>query len=112
MRYPPGTVLLADIPYIDLTKTKQRPAVVVSSDALYRCHGDMVLLAITSNMNTVFPFEDLALQHWKEAGLPKPSQFKPTLFTMAEETVKGVFGKVSDADHLRIKTLLHEMLVL
>jgi mRNA interferase MazF len=43
-----GDVVLLPFPFTDLTTTKQRPAVVISSEAFNARQRDVVVLAITS----------------------------------------------------------------
>lgn len=48
MRCSFGDVVLVPFPFSDQSATKQRPAVVISSDAYHREHADVLLIAITS----------------------------------------------------------------
>jgi mRNA interferase MazF len=49
--YSQGQVVLIPFPFTDLTTTKQRPAVIISSNAYNRTHPDLILAAITSMMS-------------------------------------------------------------
>jgi len=75
-----ATVVLARIPYSDLTQTKKRPAVIVSSKRFFDCYGDVLLIGITSHKKDYLPTQQLQMNDWQQAGLPKPSYFKPSLF--------------------------------
>jgi mRNA interferase MazF len=73
-----GDVVLVAFPFTDLTTTKMRPAVIVSSDAFNQNHLDIVLAAITSQVPKRVARYDhlLSLPDQKDAGLPKPSVVK------------------------------------
>ena len=43
-----GDVVLVRFPFTDQSATKQRPAVVISSEAYHRARPDLVIMAITS----------------------------------------------------------------
>jgi mRNA interferase MazF len=43
-----GDVVLVRFPFTDQTAAKQRPAVVISSEAYHRARPDIVIMAITS----------------------------------------------------------------
>ena len=70
-----GDVLLVPFPFTDLSSTKQRPALVVSSDALNAASEDVLVAAISSQIpgnlsagEFMIPSDDLVA-----CGLPKPS---------------------------------------
>lgn len=70
-----GDIILVPFPFTDLSGMKQRPAVVVSSDALNAESDDVLVAAITSQVplkltagEFLIPSRNLAA-----CGLPKPS---------------------------------------
>jgi mRNA interferase MazF len=70
-----GDIILVPFPFTDLSSIKQRPALVVSSDALNATSDDVLVAAITSQIpikltawEFMIPTGDLA-----RCGLPKPS---------------------------------------
>lgn len=67
--YNPGDVVLVRFPFTDLSSTKKRPALVVSPDGFTANHGDLVVLAMTSQTQTDSSFR---LQNWKSAGPTSP----------------------------------------
>ena len=73
--YKRGDIILVPFPFTDLSSAKQRPALVVSSDALNASGEDVLVAAISSQIPAnltagefMIPPEDLAA-----CGLPKPS---------------------------------------
>ena len=45
-----GDIVLVPFPFTDLTTTKQRPGLIISSDAFNASRDDLVLLAVTSQL--------------------------------------------------------------
>lgn len=76
-----GDVVLVRFPFTDLTSTKKRPALVISPSEYSFEFGDFVALALTSQAQS----KDLELHAWKQAGLPKPTWFKPIVATCLQQ---------------------------
>jgi mRNA interferase MazF len=97
--YKRGEVVLVPFPFTDLTSVKQRPALVVSSDALNQKRPDVLVAAITSQIPAQLA-EDEALVPPKELlqwGLPKPSVVKLTkLFSIHQSLIQKTLGRAPD----------------
>ena len=94
-----GDVVLVPFPFTDLSAIKQRPALVVSPDAWNAAQSDVMLVAITSQMNVTPGPQDLVLTpaDVATAGLPKPSRVRITkLFTMHSGLLKRTLGHLPD----------------
>jgi mRNA interferase MazF len=99
-RYRAGDVVLIRFPFTDLTADKKRPAVILNPPGFTARHGDVVVLALTSQPQ---PDDSLKLSQWKSAGLPKPTWLKPIIGTIASQLVIRRIGRIHAADHPRIK---------
>lgn len=64
----PGTVVLVKFPFIDLSSTKRRPAVVISPVLYSSRYGDTVIVPLTSVDQGN---KSLELLHWEKTGLIK-----------------------------------------
>jgi hypothetical protein len=69
--------------------------VVVSPAAFTERYGDAVLLALTSRPQTDPP---LGIEHWREAGLPKPTWIKPLIATLAASMFTKTIGRIDIGD--------------
>lgn len=107
MIYKRGDIVLVPFPFADLSATKTRPAVVVSSQIYHQTEPDIIIAAITSQVqhrgNT-----DTFLNDWQSAGLLKPSLVKASLATLEPSTVKHKLGKLSSTD---LAALDHNLIV-
>ena len=95
-----GDVVLVPFPFTDLSTTKQRPALVVSPDAWNAAQSDVLLVAITSQLNVTPGPQDIVLAPADviAGGLPKPSRIRTTkLFTMHQGLLKRTLGHLPDA---------------
>ena len=92
--YDRGDVVLAILPFSDLTGIKQRPAVVVSAP---HPSVDLLLLPLTSQLDHLQPGE-FALADWKTAGLLFPSAVKRGLVTLNKTRINRRFGRLTTAD--------------
>ncbi len=90
-----GDVVLVRYPFTDLSTSKKRPAVVLSSRTYTDRFGDLVLMPLTSR--TVAD-SSLALSQWRTAGLLKPSWVKPIIGTLTVRLIEKRLGKLADSD--------------
>ncbi len=104
-----GTIILVPFPFTDQSAAKQRPAVVVSSNAYNRARQDLILMPITSQLR-VNAFGDLLVQDWQAARLLMPSAVKPVLATLAQSRVIKPLGALSARDQTALKALIPQLL--
>jgi mRNA interferase MazF len=51
--YEPGQVITIPFPFTDLTTTKKRPALIISSQSFNQSHDDLIVVAITSQKPSI-----------------------------------------------------------
>lgn len=107
MPFDPGDVVLVRFPFTDLSSAKQRPAVVVSPTAFSTTHGDVVVVAVTGHDPND---PSLALQQWRDAGLLKPTWFKPLIATLSASLVSRRLGALTSADRQRLSQMVRSLL--
>jgi mRNA interferase MazF len=93
-----GDIVLVPFPFTDLTATKRRPAVVVSSRDYNSARRDVVLMAVTSQLRSSQEFGEVWISDWQGAGLLKPSAIKPVITTLERRMVIRTLGCLSGAD--------------
>ena len=106
MPYHFGDVIVVPFPFTDQTTTKKRPAVVVSSEAYHRERPDLILMAITSQVRPTPTVGEVAVLHWQEAGLLKPSVIKPLLTTIETNLVLRQLGTLHADDQASLRQVL------
>lgn len=98
MAFQRGDVVLVPFPFSDLSTTKVRPAVVVSSALYHDSEPDLILAAITSKVAAATGSLDYVLNDWQPAGLRYPSALKPVLFTLDPARVLYRVGTLTASD--------------
>lgn len=101
-----GDVVLVRFPFTDQSTSKQRPAVVISSDAYHRTSSDLLIMAITSRGRRRAGAKEAAIRGWREAGLLKPSAFKPLVATVEAPLVRRRLGRLQSDDLQVLREIL------
>lgn len=97
--YESFAVVDIPFPFIDSSRQKSRPALVLSSSAFQKANGALVLAMITSAERSLWKF-DAALADWRMAGLKKPCVVRWKLFTLDAALIRGLRGHLSDRDRV------------
>ena len=112
MKFQRSDVVLVPFPFSDLSTTKVRPAVVVSSALYHATEPDLLLAALTSKVATATGPFDYLLSDWRAAGLRYPSALKPVLFTLDPARVIYRIGALTSADLAQVDQQLRRALAL
>ncbi len=110
MAFRRGDLVLVPFPFSDLSTTKVRPAVVVSSALYHSLEPDLLLTAITSKVAAATGPLDYLLTDWQAAGLRYPSALKPVLFTLDPTRVLYRIGTLTNSDLTEIEERLRRAL--
>ena len=93
INYKRGDVVLVGFLFADESGLKRRPAVVLSSRGYHQNRQEVIIAAVTSNVDRV-RFGDHALAGWKEAGLLFPSLVTGILRTIKLQMIHRRLGAV------------------
>ena len=103
-------VVRVPFPFTDRQTTKNRPALVVSDNSAFNLPaGHSVMAMITSATHAPWPL-DCAISDLAAAGLPAASVIRWKLFTLDNQLIRGVLGRLSDADAATAKAALVQLL--
>ncbi|KOR35684.1 MULTISPECIES: type II toxin-antitoxin system PemK/MazF family toxin [Planktothricoides] len=100
--YSKNEIILVRYPFSDLSSSKVRPAVVVSSP---HPSQDILIVPLTSKTVSLLDGE-FALVDWSAAGLNVATAVKRGLYTVHENLVIKAIGKLSDADAKQLEQSL------
>lgn len=102
-----GTILLIPVPFTDLSATKRRPVIVISSTMYHQQTTDMIVVAMTSNP-TVTPYTCVITnEHLQEGHLNRPGTVRgDKIYTLSQALAVRVFGKVNTDTMKLIKALV------
>lgn len=93
-----GDIVLVPFPFTSQAASKQRPAVIISSRAYNLERPDVMLMAITSQLQPSPAFGEIWLTEWREAGLLKPSAIKPVIATLERDLIIRKLGALQPND--------------
>lgn len=94
--YKQGDILLIPIPFSDLTSSKKRPVLVLSNSDYNSKTEDIVVAAITSNLETKDYTVELTSNDLEEGELKVKSCIRiDKLYTLSQYIVVKKFGSVN-----------------
>ena len=105
-----GDVVLVKFPFTNLQTTKQRPAVIISSEKYHENRPDIILMAVTSRIREPLATSEAKVENWKEAGLVKPSVFKPLIATIETGKIIRVLGRITQIDQSHLIDIIHTII--
>jgi mRNA interferase MazF len=100
--YSKHDIILVRYPFSDLSSSKVRPAVVVSTLCLSQ---DIMITPLTSKTGSLIEGE-FVLSEWAEAGLNVATAIKRGLYTVHESLVIKVIGQLVDTDAKQLEQSL------
>lgn len=86
MNYRKWDIILVPFPFIDLTTTKKRPALIISPDE-YNENLDVVITFITSKLDLEYRIGDYKIREWEKSNLPKPSMLRMKFATIDKSVI-------------------------
>jgi mRNA interferase MazF len=108
MTHQRGDVVLVPFPFTDLTATKTRPAVVVSSELYHSVRSELLLAYVSSQVSKSDPRLDHVLVDRSSAGLPKPSFVRPKIAAIEPSLVVYHVGSLSVLDLAAVDQCLRQ----
>ncbi|MCA9998829.1 MAG: type II toxin-antitoxin system PemK/MazF family toxin [Anaerolineales bacterium] len=98
MAFQRGDVVLIPFPFTDLSASKTRPAIVVSSKIYHQHRPELLLVYVSSQITKANPEIDYLLADWQDAGLLKPSFARPKVAAIEPGLVVYTVGQTSATD--------------
>lgn len=100
-----GETVLVPFPFVESARTKQRPAVVISSSDFNTANGHVILTMITSSKFTNWT-GDISIRDLEAAGLRHASVIRWKVFTLPEALILRSLGRLGAADMADIRARL------
>ncbi len=107
--YKQGDVVLVSFIFSDESGAKRRPAIVVSTQDYHRGRQEVVIGAVTSNVDRLLP-GDYLIANWQKAGLLHPSVATAIIRTIKQTMIARRLGTVSAEDKRAIQDQLKKIL--
>jgi len=107
--YRRGDIVLVRFIFSDETGGRQRPAVILSSDAYHQSRQEAIIAAITSRTDRILVGDHL-VSGWQSAGLLFPSVATGILRTIKQGMIARKLGTMPRSDMKRIEVNLRDAL--
>ncbi len=95
--YNPGDVVLVNFIFSDESGVKKRPGLVISSNQFNNKRNELIIVAITGQIEKL-RFGDYLVNDYKKAGLLRPSAVTGVIRTIKSRMVDKLLGKFSSLD--------------
>lgn len=100
-------IVLIPIPFTDLSSQRRRPVIVISNDEYNRKTDDIVVVAMTSNLQPTDYGFTITSDDLEIGSLRRPSHVRvDKIYTLARSIVVKTFGRVNEMTFDRICGLL------
>jgi mRNA interferase MazF len=107
--YKPFDVVVVPFPFTDSSRTKRRPALILSNTTDFNSIIEhSVLSMITSQKNEPWPL-DVLIKNKKQSGLTAPSVVRMKLFTLDNRFIIKKIGQLSNSDQVNVKKSLKKI---
>jgi mRNA interferase MazF len=105
-----GEIVLVPIPFTDLSSTRRRPVIVISSDAHNSTTADMVVVGMTSNLTPTPHSFTLTQADLVSGTLNHPGRVRvDKIYTLAQRIAVKSSGTVSAPVLDRVRQLLADL---
>ena len=109
-----GDVVLIKFPYTDLTSTKVRPALVISSDNYNLSGADAIFVAISSKLDNLQQYDiemNLANPEFSVTGLKAPALIKADkIVRLAKSLASRHLGQAGPDTMAKVDTVIFNVL--
>ncbi len=105
-----GDVLLVPFPFTDQSRSRKRPADVVSSARYQRERPDLILMPITGQNSGSTRLGDVPVSDINATGLLMPAVIKPVMFTIEAKLVIESLGRLVDDDQRALRHAVSQLI--
>ena len=96
--YSSGDVVYVPFQFTDKPIAKNRPAVIISSDAYHASRREVIIGAITSHVRQSLFVGDHLIEGWQACGLAKPSVATGIIRTVKAGMIRRRLGTLPEGD--------------
>ncbi|MFC1746438.1 type II toxin-antitoxin system PemK/MazF family toxin [Candidatus Riflebacteria bacterium] len=109
MTFRKGDIVLVEFIFSEGRGWKKRPALIISSDKYNSKRQEVIVAAVTSNIERILP-GDTKLGQWKKAGLLFQSAVVAILQTIKKGKIIKKLGFLSEKDLLQVEKNIGKIL--
>lgn len=110
--YKTYEIVVVPFPFTDREKSKNRPALILSSELFNAKNGKSLMAMITSNTGKELWPNDIAIKDLKPTGLTVASLIRFKVFTIDHVLIKAPIGHLHHEDVKVVQARLKEIFVI
>ena len=111
MMYSQGDIVIVPLPFTDLTGRKKRPVIVLSNHKYNEISDDMLVAAVTSNLQKKSYTVKITNDDLQEGTLAVDSCIRADkIYTISQDAALKQFGKVNDGIITKIKYEINKLM--
>ena len=103
-------IIVVPFPFTDREKSKNRPALILSSQLFNAKNGKSIMAMITSNTGKELWPNDIEIKDLTLTGLKAPSLIRFKIFTIDHVLIKARIGFLHDEDKKTVQGMLKRVL--
>ncbi|TXC92845.1 type II toxin-antitoxin system PemK/MazF family toxin [Metabacillus litoralis] len=109
--YKQGDIVLIPVPFSDLSNRKQRPVLIISNDEYNQMPGDILVVAITSQLKDLDYSVVIEQKDLEEGALKVTSAVRADkVYTLSKGIIRKRFGKVNAEVLNSIRTKIEHLI--
>jgi mRNA interferase MazF len=108
--YSCGDVVFVEFQFTDRPVAKNRPALVISSDAYHASRREVIIAAVTSRVRNPLLTGDHLIDQWQQCGLAKPSVATGIIRTVKATMIGRTLGVMPEEDLRAYQRVLSQAL--
>ncbi len=108
-KYNRGDVIIVEVKFSDGSGSKLRPALIISDRLYNKSRDEVIVSAITSNVERSF-VGDTEITSWEKAGLKVPSLATAIIQTVKKKLIKKQLGVIDKKEFSQIEKNIAEAL--
>ena len=103
-----GSVAVVPFPFVDMSVTRRRPALVLSKAAFNDANGQTLLAMITTARRSAWP-SDIPISDAATAGLVAASIVRWKIFTLPNDLIVRTIGRLAPKDSRAVRAALGDV---
>ncbi len=105
-------IVVVPFPFTDREKSKNRPAIILSSEFFNAKNGKSIMAMITSNTGKELWPNDVTIKDLNPTGLIEASLIRFKIFTIDHALIRARIGFLEDEDKKAVQAKIKEILAI
>ena len=104
-------IVLLPFPFTNLQAVKKRPGLIISPDEYNKSGQDVIIVFMTSRVNSEKRIGDYRIKNWQDSGLLKPTLLRMKFATIVRSIIDKRIGRLAQPDQEDFKAVLQSFIL-